>query len=237
MSIQIQEVLQGSRQWWIELGDAGQVLPSLPDGCAAAVYADPPWLYNQGGTRDGAAKNHYNGLTNMQIAGQLQDAYAKAQKDAYFVCWCTFPKLAEWLTEWAAHERRVKEGKIATWRYTTGGSWHKDTGMGVGYHLRGDAELFLFYTKGAPKCNITMSNAYRTPRPAHSFKPASILAQFVRLATQPGDLVLDLYAGNSGNLARVCQQLGRRYIGIEIDPRRHNEALMRLSQQEMEMAV
>ena len=220
----IHEVLAGTRQWWIEEGDAGAVLAGLPEGCAAFVHADPPWQYFR--SAQGAASSHYDGLENDQIAAHLNAAYAAAGNDAYLCMWCTFPKLAEWI--------EAAKGEL-TWRYLTGGSWHKDGGLGVGYHLRGDAELYLLYAKGAPKPGITLSNAQHSPRPRHSFKPESILDRMVRLATQPGDLVLDVYAGNSGNLARVCQRLGRRYIGVEIDSKRRTEALVRLSQQELEL--
>ncbi len=47
--------------------------------------------------------------------------------------------------------------------------------------------------------------------------PVELPTWFIRLFTQPGDLVLDPFLG-SGTTAVACEQLGRRYVGIEINP-------------------
>jgi len=49
----------------------------------------------------------------------------------------------------------------------------------------------------------------------------------LRQWTQPGDLVLDLYAGMAP-LARACRDEGRAYLGAEIDRDRWGEAMDRL---------
>ena len=45
-------------------------------------------------------------------------------------------------------------------------------------------------------------------------KPEPLIARVLRIATQPGDLVLDPYLG-SGTTAAVAMKTGRRFIGIE----------------------
>jgi len=47
--------------------------------------------------------------------------------------------------------------------------------------------------------------------------PLALPQWFVRLFTDPGDLVLDPFLG-SGTTARAAQSLGRAYLGIDIDP-------------------
>lgn len=47
--------------------------------------------------------------------------------------------------------------------------------------------------------------------------PVALPAWFIRLFTQPGDVVLDPFIG-SGTTAVACAELGRDYIGIELDP-------------------
>lgn len=49
-------------------------------------------------------------------------------------------------------------------------------------------------------------------------KPQEILEYFIELCTQPGDLVLDTFAG-SGSTGKACESTGRNFILIEQDPR------------------
>lgn len=46
-------------------------------------------------------------------------------------------------------------------------------------------------------------------------KPEGLIERVIRIATDPGDLVLDSFLG-SGTTAAVAQKMGRRYIGIEM---------------------
>jgi len=46
-------------------------------------------------------------------------------------------------------------------------------------------------------------------------KPEALLERVLRIATDPGDLVLDSFLG-SGTTAAVAHKMGRRYIGIEM---------------------
>ena len=47
-------------------------------------------------------------------------------------------------------------------------------------------------------------------------KPERLIELLVRASSNPGDLVLDPFAG-VGTCPAVCQRLGRRFIGIEQD--------------------
>jgi site-specific DNA-methyltransferase (adenine-specific) len=48
-------------------------------------------------------------------------------------------------------------------------------------------------------------------------KPEGLIERMVLASSDEGDLVLDPFAG-SGTTLRVCQQLKRKGIGIEINP-------------------
>jgi DNA modification methylase len=48
--------------------------------------------------------------------------------------------------------------------------------------------------------------------------PDEIPRRLIRLLSDPGDVILDPFAG-SGTTLRVAADLGRRWIGFEIDPK------------------
>jgi hypothetical protein len=236
----IQEVLQGSRQWWIECADATDILTTLPDNCAKLVMIDPPWRYGAGRKGHGRATEHYDTLPMTTIAQHVAQSYRLTADPGYLMMWLTFPQIDEWFEK---HSRTIRQ---AGWNYATGGAWGKVTGQGIGYYAWGDAEMWALYTRGkavppqetGKPSSLQIDPLLLTARfGRHSFKPAHFIDKAIECYTQPGDLVLDFYAGSSGMIAQMCQRLGRRYLGIEISESRRNEAMMRLSQHEMEMAV
>ena len=60
--------------------------------------------------------------------------------------------------------------------------------------------------------------------PFETPKPEALTARIIKIATDPGDLVLDCYAG-SGTSAAVSHKLGRRWIAIEREERTFEEVL------------
>jgi len=59
-------------------------------------------------------------------------------------------------------------------------------------------------------------------------KPLAVLEWLVEMASRPGEIVLDPFAG-SGSTCVAAKNLGRRYIGIEIDERWAAKATARLA--------
>jgi adenine-specific DNA-methyltransferase len=61
--------------------------------------------------------------------------------------------------------------------------------------------------------------------PFETPKPEALTARIIKIASNPGDLVLDCYAG-SGTTAAVSHKLGRRWITIERQRRTVDEVLV-----------
>ena len=78
--------------------------------------------------------------------------------------------------------------------------------------------------------NRTAAQEVKTFNPDDPFatpKPERLLARIIELATEPGDLVLDSFAG-SGTTGAVAHKLGRRWIMVELGEHCHTHIIPRL---------
>jgi hypothetical protein len=195
------------------------------DGLPTLIVADPPWHYSQAPGHSANPENHYETTTDAQIADILAGAYTVAAPAARLALWATWPKLQQWT------DAVTDMGKDWRWRYVSGGAWTKTGGSpGTGFHWLGQSEPVILYVKGTRLCTEwgALTNAHSSERQRHSEKPWQWMAGWIERWTEPGDLVLDLYAGMAP-LARACVATGRRYLGAEIDPVRHRQAVDRLA--------
>ena len=102
--------------------------------------------------------------------------------------------------------------------------WDKGR-MGMGYHYRNQHEFILFFEKG--KRNLRRHNVgsilrYPALRRRHADpayypteKPVELLELLIDQSSEPGDLVLDPFAGSGSTLVAAKQQ-GRRFWGCDI---------------------
>lgn len=61
-----------------------------------------------------------------------------------------------------------------------------------------------------------------------TIKPLTFVQRHIAHATQPNNIVLDPFMG-SGTTAVACKNLGRQFIGFEINPKWHKIACDRLN--------
>ena len=189
---------------------------------AALVVADPPWHYAQApGHSANAEENHYPCLKDPEIAQTLARTYDLVDKGR-LALWSTWPKLGGFFD--AAHACNFP------WRYVSGGSWSKGGPAGTGFHWLGVSELVLVWVKGTGLVTkwTPLPNHHHSFKEGHSIKPAEWMAHWLLRWTEPGDVVVDIYAGMAP-LALACIWTGRSYIGCEISQTRHRQAIDRIA--------
>ncbi len=88
------------------------------------------------------------------------------------------------------------------------------------------------------RCFAPESDSWYVARVCGTFKertghpcqmPEAVLERIIRVASNPGDVVLDPFAGSGTTLA-VAKRLGRRYLGIELSPDYAEAVRQRLDQ-------
>lgn len=82
------------------------------------------------------------------------------------------------------------------------------------------AELINYILEFQESTATTVINEVKPSRNGlhPTMKPLRLIERLVRNSSKKGENVLDLFNG-SGSTLMVCEQLGRRYFGMELDPR------------------
>lgn len=101
--------------------------------------------------------------------------------------------------------------------------WLKDTAVKRGRRIV-KLEKAGTYWDGFPLNNLTKEGGVQFP---NGKKPESLIRKVLELATNPGDIVLDSFAG-SGTTGAVAQKMGRRWIMVELGEHCHTHIIPRL---------
>jgi len=219
----------------IWVGDCLEFMRRLPDGCVDLVLTDPPYGLNY---NNGDLASHREAALGKGEPGPPRPIDGDDRAD-----WVQ--NLPLWMQEF---ERLLKPGCCCCCCGGGGGPqpifgemtlamdrhigfkqavvWDKG-GLGMGWHYRRSYEFMLVAEKPGAACQWyggnDQSNVVRIPKIIPSMdqhptqKPDALMGKFVLLHSAPGALVLGPFLG-SGTTAAVCERLGRRWMGCEINP-------------------
>jgi site-specific DNA-methyltransferase (adenine-specific) len=227
------------------LGEAMAVLSTLPDASVDAIFTDPP--YSSGGfyRADRLQDVHTKYVQTDSESGAELSAFQGDARDQ-FGYWF-------WLSVWLSHCQRIaKPGSIAglftDWRQlsvTIGGlqsaglifrgvvPWHKPGARPTQGRFSNSCEYLVWGTYGPRQLE---GNAFpgffniKTPRGDDRVhitqKPVELMESLVRIVPD-GGAVLDPFMG-SGTTGVACATLGRRFVGIELEPAHFTSACERI---------
>lgn len=135
----------------------------------------------------------------------------------WLLTFCQVESLHLWRAAYANADLRYRRSCI--WVKPNGKPNLSGDGPGTGYE-----SILAMHAKGKSHWNGGGRNGVFTHNTGiakvdhMTAKPMSLMYELVELFTDPGDVILDPFCG-SGTLLRAAQDLGRKAIGIEIDPK------------------
>lgn len=236
--------------WLLVRGDCLDVMAAMSDGCVEVVLTDPPYEAeaHEKGKRQGPAftgTDYARGVTDRPTRRVVDEEFSFApitedQRTAvgeHVARLSTIRALVFCQVE-AVHAWRASvEGAGMIYRRTI--PWVKPDAM-PSLHGRWPGQAFesivLAQQPSVAPCPIggkaryyeaTRERLGRDERPHPTMKPLDLMVQMVEDFTDPGDLILDAFAG-SGTTGLAAIRLGRLFIGIERDPAYFEIACRRL---------
>ena len=201
-------------------GDSLNILPTLSAGSANFILTDPPYLVNYR-SRDG--RTVPNDDNDDWLIPAFAEMYRVLAEDAFCVSFYGWSSADKFLQAYRAAGFRVVGHFAFTKRYAS------RTGF-----LRYQHECAHLLVKGNPwqraeTIGDVLEWTYTGNKLHPTQKPLSVLTPLIEAFSVPGDLVLDPFAGSGSTLA-AAKNLGRRWLGIELDTHYHATAKKRLSE-------
>jgi site-specific DNA-methyltransferase (adenine-specific) len=208
------------------LGDCLEILPTL--GKVDAVVTDPPYLMGSASTRSGRGfRSRVGDWTNASLwyAGWMSACWQMMpDTGSLWVCgnWRSQPVLTM-----AADSFGALMASVVV--------WDKDwIGVGSMKGLRQRYELIFQFGKAEfgienrsePDIWVAPWSSQR-PNGHDAEKPVDLMQRAAGLCA--GDTILDPFMG-SGTTGVACVNLGRKFIGIEIEPRYFDIACRRIEE-------
>lgn len=214
-------------------GDCIAEMEKLPDGSIDCVITDPPYGINYVSNHRVIDSEVVKAVENDDLDSALalweracEVLSRKMKPDSHiyiFTSWKVYPKFVEITSRYF----RIKNCLI----------WEKNNwSMGdLDGNYAEQYEMAIFATKGNRKLNggrdtnILHFNRVASGSLLHSCeKPVDMLRFLIGKSSNPGELVVDPFAG-SGSTLVACKQEGRRYWGCEFDTENYKIALGRLA--------
>lgn len=220
----------------ITLGDSYKLIKDIPDKSIDLVIIDPPYFFQQGGlgifkdrhTRymDAIEDKKLNNNFNLSILDEL----CRVMKAINIYIWCNKAQIHQYLDYF---ENKKCSNEFIIWEKTNpvptiNNTYVNDKEYCLLFREFGKTQLYGNYktrrTVYRTKCNKSDKDKFKHP----TIKPLEIIKNLIINSSKKGDIVFDCFSG-SGTTCVAAKELGRKFIGIEIDPEYYRISLDRLN--------
>lgn len=203
-------------------GDCRRLVDDLPDGAVDHVITDPPYAEqtHQGArTRSSEQKLvHFSAFTTDDAIAFGASAVRVAKRWVLMTC--------DWRHAGRMEDRGLPLVRLGVWRKPNGAPQFTGDRPGVGWEA-----VAILHRPGKKRWNGGGRHAFwdvpKIEGEHPTQKPLNLLRAWIADFTAPGDLILDPYMG-SGTTGVAALELGRRFIGIEIDEKYFKIACRRI---------
>lgn len=216
------------------LGDCLEILPTL--GPVDAVVTDPPFeveahTLQRRVKRGGKCENEALPFGAMSDAIRLASAKEiVSRSQTWAIVFCQSEAVSAWRD--ALVESGADYKRSMVWIKPDGMPQYSGDRPGMGYEsmVAVWCGVGRSYWNGGGRHGVFIVNkndGNGQPAPHPITKPIRLMADLVSLFSNQSDTILDPFMG-SGTTGVACAKLGRKFIGIEIEPRYFDIACERI---------
>lgn len=204
----------------VACGDCIDVMRSMPWACVDFILTDPPYLVNY---RDRSGRRVANDDNDAWLKPAFRQMYRVLRPDSLCVSFYGWNKVDTFMAAWREAGFDVVGHIVFRKRYSS-----------KARYLSYEHESAYLLAKGRPSLPASpvpdvLDWQYSGNRLHPTQKPVQPLKTLIDAFTKPGAVVLDPFCG-SGSTLIAAQELGRRFIGIELDEQHHRTASSRIAQ-------
>ncbi len=213
-------------------GDCLEILPMIPDGVIDAVITDPPYGVSYETARRSPGDKLRTPIQNdgdLSLVAKVWPIIIQTMKpNCHWYAFASPSKIVEAAGIYLGYKHII--------------AWDKGNRGTVGDLTCGFGEAWeaIFFggtgrrpINGKRPRTIVRHDWSSADYPVHpTVKPVPLIERMIGWSSNPGDIILDPFAG-SGTTLIAAKQLGRKYIGIEINKDYCRIAEDRLRQEEL----
>ena len=219
--------------------DCLEFMKRMPDNSVNLIIADPPYEIDIKGGGLSTKTSIFNGKLDKISTGFDIDAvfeeFGRICKPLNLFCFCANRQIAR-VMGWA--QANGYSATLLIWHKTNAvpfckNVWRSDVEFCA--HIRGKNSL----CEGGYRIKSKVFTHKICPSKSHpTAKPLDLVKKYILVGSKPNDLVFDPFMG-SGTTTVACKELGRNFIGCEIEQDYVNAAKERieLAQKEPDLCI
>ena len=221
----------------IYLGDCYELIKEIPDKSIDLIYTDPPYEMSSGGGGHSALskrilKTNYVDIVEIRngIDYSILDEFCRVLKKIYVYIWCSKDQILPYMKYFIDDKKCLFD--VLFWGKTN------PTPATNNLYLNNVEYLLVFRENGTyyakeyelkskyyiSPLNVVDKDDYDHP----TIKPLELVKRHILNSSKENDIILDPFLG-SGTTCVAAKELGRQYIGIEINEKYYNIAKDRLN--------
>jgi DNA modification methylase len=223
--------------------DAYKAIKEIPNASIDCIYVDVPYLIGENTKKEekntrSEVCNRINKMANSLIENNIYsgfdygilEEFIRISKKVNIFIWCSKAQIPYIMNFFILRNDYTYE--ILVWNKTNptpmcNNIWLPDLEYCLYFREKGVILNDGYENKSKwfiSGLNVKDKELFEHP----TIKPLEMVKRHLKHATQPNDIVLDCFMG-SGTTAVACKELGRNYIGFEINPKYYQIAIDRIN--------